>query len=356
MDAPPGLASSRAGARRSSRFRSQCNLGKETVDTLTQGRVKAATATALGCAVRAYLRHVPWRTGKTGLYRLYYRRFGWRPHRAVVQTRFGDLMDLTVPDSVSSAIYLTGRWEPVITQYLRSRLRTGDTFVDCGANIGYYSLIASRLVGNSGQVFSIEASAQIYLSLLRNVTLNDCANVRCIHAAAAGEPGELSIYLADSHNLGHSTTVQSLAAREGMTLEGMVEADTLEHLVGSPNLRNARFIKIDVEGAELSVLQPLFGSLDQFSAHTEWLVELAPSFSAGGYAETEQIYRAFSDAGYIAYRIPNDSDAGFLLDPPGQADLQRLDAAPQARSDVLMSRQHLEAQASSRGSFAPYQH
>jgi len=314
------------------------------VDVLVQGSVKAATATVLGCAVRAYLRHVPWRTGKTGLYHLYYRRFGWRPHRAVVQTRFGDRMDLTVPDSVSTTIYLTGRWEPVITQYLRSHLRSGDIFVDCGANIGYYSLIASRLVGDSGQVFSIEASAQIYLSLLRNLALNDCTNVRCIHAAAAGEPGELSIYLADSHNLGHSTTVESLAVREGMTLEGKVKADTLEHLVGDRQLRNARFIKIDVEGAELSVLQPLFGSLDQFSAHTEWLVELAPSFSAGGYPETEQIYRAFRDAGYIAYRIPNDSDAPFLLDPPGRVALQRLDAAPQARADVLMSRQHLEAE------------
>jgi FkbM family methyltransferase len=247
-------------------------------------------------------------------------------------------MDLTVPDSVSSAIYLTGRWEPVITQYLRSRLRSGDIFVDCGANIGYYSLIASRLVGDNGLVFAVEASAQIYLSLLRNVALNACANIKCIHAAAARGPGELSIYLADPHNLGHSTTVQSLAAREGMTLEGKVRADTLERLVGGRYLRKARFIKIDVEGAELAVLTPLFGSLDRFSARTEWLVELSPSFSAGGYADTEQIFCTFRDAGYIAYRIPNESDESFLLDPPGEVALRRLDATPQSRCDVLMSR------------------
>jgi FkbM family methyltransferase len=300
--------------------------------------MKAAVRAAIRFATRAYIRNAPWTAGKSAAYKVFNDYVGWRPHRATVRTRYGDLMDLSMPDAVSSIIYVTGRWEPVITQYIRANLKGGDTFVDVGANIGYYSLVASRIVGSAGQVFAIEASKSIYARMMRNFTLNGCTNVRAIHAAASSEKGELSVFLGGGQNLGHTTTVESLAKKEGLVFEDKVPADTLEQLVGRQSLRTARFIKLDVEGAECTVLAPLFDSLGQFSARTEWLIELSPDFSAGGQQDLDRVYQAFIAAGYTAYAIQNEYRAEFFLSPPDKPVLKRLDAAPKELCDVLMTR------------------
>lgn len=300
--------------------------------------LKGAAAALLRLSTRTYIRNVPWTKGKHRAYELYGRYLSGRPHQARVRTRYGDIMEIRTPDLVSSTIYLTGYWEPVITEHIRTHLKPGDIFVDCGANIGYYSLIASRIVGPTGAVFSIEASQRIYARLMLNINLNACKNVTAMHAAASGEEGELSMFLADEGNLGHSTTVKSLADKEGMVFETKVRANTLENLVGSANLRNARLIKLDVEGAELTVLAPLFGSLDRFSPDTEWLIELCPGFSAGGQQDVDTIFQAFRAAGYVAYSIPNVYDTGFILSPPVNPDLLAITAPPTDLCDVLMSR------------------
>jgi FkbM family methyltransferase len=282
--------------------------------------IKAAIARTLRPPTRAYIRYAPWPFGRRSAYEFFSRRISGRSHSAVVRTKFGDLMDLAMPDLVSETIYLTGQWEPLITRHIRASLRPGDVFIDVGANVGYYSLLAARATGDTGRVFSIEASPSIYDRLQRNIKLNDCTNVCTINAAASDVKGELPIFSAPVYNLGHSTTVESLAKREGMNLEKIVPADTLEALVGVENLRKARVIKIDVEGAEFLVLSPLFSSLGQFSQTTEWIFELSPDFAAGGQNDVDRIFAAFLSNGYKAYGIRNEYHPGFILNPPRGCD------------------------------------
>jgi hypothetical protein len=85
-------------------------------------------------------------------------------------------------------------------------------------------------------------------------------------------------------------------------------------------------------------LAPLFDSLGQFSARTEWLIELSPDFSAGGQQDLDRVYQAFIAAGYTAYAIQNEYRAEFFLSPPDKPVLKRLDAAPKELCDVLMTR------------------
>jgi FkbM family methyltransferase len=298
--------------------------------------LKFAVAAALRVATTSYIRGMPWSAGKKTAYKLYNGYVGWRPHRATVRTRFGALMDVSCPDLVSSTIYATGQWEPVITEYIRAGLRKGDVFVDCGANIGYYSVLTSGLVGDSGAIYSIEASPRIHAILAHNVAMNCLRNVRTTNAAASSESGELKMFLAQEGNLGHSTTVESLATQEGMRFEGKVRADTLENLVGR-DLWRARFVKIDVEGAECAVLSPLLRQLDRFSEWTEWMLELAPDWTAGGQADIDRIFAAFTSAGYRVYRIPNEYRPEFYLAAPDMK-FERLQVPPTERCDVLMSR------------------
>lgn len=304
----------------------------------------AAIARTVRIPTRAYIRYAPWSFGRRRAYEFFSRRISWRSHSAVVRTKFGDIMDLAMPDLVSGTIYLTGQWEPLITRHVRTSLRPGDVFVDVGANIGYYSLLAARATGSTGRVFSIEASPSIYNRLQRNINLNGCTNVSATNAAASDVKGELPIFSAPVYNLGHSTTVQSLATREEMQLEGVVPADTLEALVGVENLRKARIIKIDVEGAELSVLSPLFSSLEQFTQTTEWILELSPGYAAGGQSDVDRIFAAFLNSGYKAYAIRNEYHPDFLLNPlQGSNEIVSLTKPPtEGLSDVLMTRSGCE--------------
>ena len=71
------------------------------------------------------------------------------------------------------------------------------------------------------------------------------------------------------------------------------------------SLYNARLIKIDVEGAEYSVLSTIFDSLARFSPATEWLLELAPENCPAGRSAIHEIYAAFRSAGYEPLKIDN---------------------------------------------------
>jgi FkbM family methyltransferase len=300
--------------------------------------VKGFVVSQLRQVVRGYLRYVPWTVGKAALFDFYATHIAWREFRTLAKTCFGAHMDLELPDFVSGAIYATGCWEPALTHYVEENLAAGDTFIDVGANIGYYTLLAASITGTHGRVIAVEASPSIHSRLKRNLALNGFVNVTAINAAAASAPGELSIYLNEHQNLGHSTTVDDLASKEGMRFESKVRADRLGSLVGEECLRGARLIKVDVEGAELAVLGPLFGDLASFSPETEWLIECSPQFCPGGQADVDAIFGAFRAAGYLAFQIPNSYKAEFMVDKSKVHHLRPLDRVPTEQCDVLMTR------------------
>ena len=243
--------------------------------------------------------------GKRTAYDAYCKYLGWRPHQQIIKTRFGDLMEINTPDVISTTLFLAGHWEPPITEYVRRALKPGDIFIDVGANIGYYSVLASGLVGNTGKVFSIEAHPRIYNQLSANISRNQRQNVTLINAAAGSSRGELPIFLGPETNFGHTTTVQTLAERDGLRFDGKIPCDTLESLVGTNTLYRSRLIKIDVEGAEHSVLSTIFSSLPRFNDSTEWILELTPNHCPGGLPAIEEIYFAFRSAGYQPAKIAN---------------------------------------------------
>lgn len=292
--------------------------------------------------VRGYMRFVPLRIGKHALWRKVFARYiGWRSMPArVVRTRFGSRMRVQPPDLVRSVIWLTGQWEPWITRYVIANLRPGDVFVDVGANVGYYTLLAATITGDAGRVYALEASPEIFAELKRNLMLNpELHNVDAICKAASSGPGRLRMWMGDSTNRGASTTVDAVAASSGLELEAEVECDALNHLIPTKDLLRARLIKIDVEGAERRVLEPLRGLLQDFSADTEWLVELNPVIAETGVADVEQIYAMFIASGYAAYSIPNAYSVDAYLDRPRHARRARLRMAPTAGlCDVVFSR------------------
>lgn len=270
--------------------------------------------------------------------RVWRRYLSWRAVEIDVVTAHGFSLNLKLPDTIDETILLTQEWEPCLTRLVIQSLRPGDTFVDVGANIGYYTILSSMIVGIGGAVYSIEASPSIYNRLKTNLALNKCPNVRAINAAASCDTGEIQIWSAKNNNLGHSTIVKELAAREGHVFEAVVSCMPLTEMIPLEQLKAARLIKIDVEGAERSVLQGIVGVLKDFSPETLWLIEFAKDFSPGGSTDLDWIFELFVSHGYHAYQITNSYD---LVGAQGRAkeSAKRILQPPDdSLSDILFAR------------------
>ena len=132
-------------------------------------------------------------------------------------------------------------------------LRAGMTALDIGAHHGLYTLLASKRVGPSGRVIAFEPSPRERKALGWNVGLNRCKNVMIEGVALGKEEGEGSLYVVDSHESGcNSLRPPALA---GATSAVAVRVSSLDQWLEAHKVKTVDFIKLDVEGGELSVLQ-----------------------------------------------------------------------------------------------------
>jgi FkbM family methyltransferase len=222
-------------------------------------------------------------------------------------------MRLHLPDQIQSRIFFFGVWEPAISGYISAALNPGDTFIDVGANVGYYSLLASKLVGRKGHVFALEASPTIFGQLKANLARNDALNVTARNVAITTTRCKVPIYLQGAHNIGASTILSDVAETKGAVLEAMVDGAPLKDVVDIDAICAARIIKIDVEGAEQLVVKGIMDILPKLSDSTEVVMEIADSQGR------DVLLDLFIQAGFTPYVIPNSYLPDFYIAPPAQA-------------------------------------
>ncbi len=137
-------------------------------------------------------------------------------------------------------------------KYLRGNLYEGDVFLDIGANIGFYSLVASRIVGQAGRVVSIEADPQIYGQLVKNITINKTENIKAVNLGVSDKDEILMLGVCTIGNRGGSSFL-----REGNE-KIEVQCRSLTDIVLSAGIEKIKAIKIDIEGFEYRVLKRFF--------------------------------------------------------------------------------------------------
>jgi FkbM family methyltransferase len=131
----------------------------------------------------------------------------------------------------------------------------GDIVVDVGAHIGQYTILASRRVGLTGQVISIEPEPRNFEILKRNISLNQLCNVKPVACAAYSSHTKTKLFLPEeeSGRTIYNTVMKERAGNNGRYVE--VDTATLDSVLESLGLSKVNWIKIDVEGAELEVLR-----------------------------------------------------------------------------------------------------
>ena len=205
-------------------------------------------------------------------------------------------------DWIQRNLYYFGLWEPNLSAWIESRLSPGDVFIDVGANIGYFTLLAANRVGPSGRVVAVEAMPAIFQHLSAHVAANALANTRLINEAAVGpgEPPEALLYWGGEGNIGSSGMIQHTAQAEAVK----VAARTLAQMLTPEECRRARLIKVDVEGVEGRTIRGLELERDCFDQRLELIVEI----SAGAEATTDpaDLLQYLGSLGFFPYELRED--------------------------------------------------
>jgi FkbM family methyltransferase len=234
-------------------------------------------------------------------YRIYMRLYGKLRPQFTATTIYDGKIRCAVSDFIQRRIAFFGVFEPNHTELTVRLLQSGDTYIDVGANIGYFTIMAAKCVGPTGKVYSIEAEESTYRLLLENLRLNGLTNVEPLHMAVADQEGFARIGPIDSRNIG--TARVSFIDAPGTTMDAVV-ARPLAVIVGD-RLAQARLIKVDVEGAEAKVLPGIFRSIADAESQTIVVAEINE--------ENAHLIQVARREGFIVRAMPNTYTISHLL-------------------------------------------
>lgn len=166
----------------------------------------------------------------------------------------GTMIEVTLGNDNSLCLYVCGSFEPNEFAFLDRMLKPGMTFVDVGANDGYFAIFAGQKVGAEGRVVAIEPSSRERAHLFRNMRLNSELNVTIMPVALGAAPGFVELKLADGRHAGHNSLGKFMHADVVSANAEQVEMMTLDGVVEQLSLQRVDVAKIDVEGAEDQVI------------------------------------------------------------------------------------------------------
>ena len=174
--------------------------------------------------------------------------------KVVTGARLGNGMQVRVflGDMIGCHIWHSGWYESDLVNAITPFLQPDMCFFDVGAHIGQYTLLAADLVK---EVHTFEASSETFAILSWNVRHNRLANVHVNRVAVSDREGEATMLESSPHNIGQTSF---RAKRNEDTLPDFINMISLDHYARNSNLQiqpRKAFIKIDVEGAELFVLE-----------------------------------------------------------------------------------------------------
>jgi FkbM family methyltransferase len=238
------------------------------------------------------------------------------------------------PDQMSQRFMLndltTGRlYESETSQFLGAVLGSGDTFIDVGAHVGYFSMLAAALVGPSGRVISFEPDTANYAHLLEHVERNAAGHVLPVPLAVGAEPRVADFFVNVDNDGGHGLWEVGSHPFNARTREAprtrKVFLTTLDDFVGSSGSRRVKAIKIDAEGSEVAVLTGARKLLEEQSV--PFIVAEINRFALTAMGTSEAALRDYmTGLGYETY-----------LFQPGQSVLQRLKPDETPETDYVFN-------------------
>lgn len=228
-----------------------------------------------------------------------------KPEGTVMVTVEGHKMFVDTHDSgVAFRLLSLRTFEPKLTEVFKQMVTPGDVVVDIGANIGYFTLLASDLVGEQGKVYAFEPAPENFALLNKSLVANGAVNVHAVQKALSSSGGSGRLLLGEE-NWGSHRIVQTVT--DGQSVE--VEMISMDEFFDNGN-QKVDAIKIDAEGSEIRILR---GASRVLKNNPDLVLfsELNPKLlGTDGHSPNEYV-RLLVDQGFVTYAV---DDIGRRID------------------------------------------
>ena len=187
--------------------------------------------------------------------------------------------------------------------YLEKLLSPGKVFVDGGANLGIYSMVAANLVGKSGLVLAFEAAAETFKKLNKNIEINNFKNIKLFNYALSDQEGTARFYhinnAPNSYSLGGETSGSDFEEVNLITLSKVVQDEGIDKI---------DVIKLDVEGAEELVMRGAKTLFEQM--HPTVIFEVSQKATKRLDLDEYGAWNFLQEFGYEFFSFSNTGDLG----------------------------------------------
>jgi FkbM family methyltransferase len=191
----------------------------------------------------------------------------------------------------------TGMWEPLETSVLLGILAPGSRFVDLGANIGYYTVLASLATGPRGKVYAFEPDPGNFELLERNIALNRVTNVTAVNAAASSHGGTARLFLS-ADNQGDHRLYDNESRPDSVPVNTVALDDWF-----LDRDRRIDVIKMDTQGFEVQILDGMRGLLEENCRHLHMIVEFWPFGLQGAGHSAEDLVARLRPLGFKVQKV-----------------------------------------------------
>ncbi len=188
----------------------------------------------------------------------------------------------------------TESYEPETTRLLLNFLKASQTFVDAGAHIGYYTLLAARAVGPAGRVYAFEPAPRNLALLLKNIQANGYNdNITAVPKAVSNRSGTCQLFLCEEESLSNSIFPKLLEGGDSVS----VKATTLDEFFEGEGWPPVDFMKMDIEGAEKAALEGM-RELSRRNPQLRLVIEFAPQNLQAAKVSPEELFQALRVLGF----------------------------------------------------------
>ena len=198
--------------------------------------------------------------------------------------------------AIAKFLEVNGSYEEETTKLFSEILKEGMTVLDIGANIGYFSLLASREVGENGRVFAFEPYHETFSLLQKNIEANGFNNVMPVEKAVSNQCGKQKLFLASDpgeHSLGGDDSYDSVE----------VDVTTVDAFVREQNI-SVDLVKIDAEGAEMHVLEGMSETISK-NPHMKIITEFGTGHLERNNCSPSAFLERLFSYGFKLYIIEN---------------------------------------------------
>jgi len=224
------------------------------------------------------------------------------PHWAVTRMRDGFRMTLNLAESYERIMYYSGVYAPWLAHIFKRVLQPGDTVIDGGANIGYFSLLGAKRVGPRGAVHSFEPIPATFDQFSKNIKTNGYSNIIANRLALTAEVGQVELEV--PHEAGTNVSLGRLATvvHSGRGPKVAVETTSLDAYVTEANIGKIRLAKLDLEGGEMNAIRGMQRMLGERQVNYLICELTLPFLDQQGIPHSAQ-RDALAEFGYKAYFI-----------------------------------------------------